>query len=213
MQHILNFSGTLAEEGFSPEGVEIHDYSTLEGSNCFCSPESRDFLLRDLPCGGICWADTGDYHYVSLLRYLKLPSRPELLLFDQHHDNAPVEDLLSCGNWLSALPQGSIGRWYRSTEDFEANPPRSREVFLSIDLDVLCTCEFCTNWDQGTLSWPRLKAMLDTIFASHKVLGVDICGGKSRAKGANDAQLKMNLELRQELYTYLYGKEEEISAY
>lgn len=48
-------------------------------------------------------------------------------------------------------------------------------VYLSIDKDVMTLNECTTNWDQGSMSWKLLEALLRHLM-QHKVLGVDICG-------------------------------------
>ena len=48
-------------------------------------------------------------------------------------------------------------------------------VYLSIDKDVMTLNECSTNWDQGSMSWQQLEALLKHL-KQHKVLGIDICG-------------------------------------
>lgn len=48
-------------------------------------------------------------------------------------------------------------------------------VYLSIDKDVMTLNECTTNWDQGSMSWKLLEALLRHLM-QHKVLGIDICG-------------------------------------
>lgn len=76
-------------------------------------------------------------------------------------------------------------------------------VYVSIDLDVLSTNCVSTNWDQGNMTLKQLETVLDTISASHEIIGVDICGGLTREKGADDAQLERNACVRRELSSFV----------
>ena len=53
-------------------------------------------------------------------------------------------------------------------------------VYISIDKDALSTSFAVTNWDQGSLSTTSLKATLAKLAAGRKILGIDICGERSR---------------------------------
>lgn len=55
-----------------------------------------------------------------------------------------------------------------------------RPIYISIDKDALCTNDVVTNWDQGSLTFTQLEAILHTLFASRKVIGVDICGERAQ---------------------------------
>ena len=51
----------------------------------------------------------------------------------------------------------------------------SYPVYISIDKDVMSVNECTTNWDQGSMSWKQLEALLKCLL-KHQVLGIDICG-------------------------------------
>ena len=150
------------------------------------------------------WIDTGDYHYITKF-WLERLGEPFLLsLFDNHPDDGQDSlggGLLSCGNWVAAckdklpLMRGS----FRNT----ASLPRSLPVYLSIDLDVLSPQWARTDWSQGEMSLPELIQAIDAISKEHRVLGVDICGGLTVAKGARPADLSINVRTRMLLTDYL----------
>jgi hypothetical protein len=48
-------------------------------------------------------------------------------------------------------------------------------LYLSIDKDVMTPNECSTNWDQGTMSWKQLTALLEALM-QNRVIGIDICG-------------------------------------
>lgn len=64
-------------------------------------------------------------------------------------------------------------------------------LYISVDKDVLCRAEACTNWDQGTLRLKELKAMLQAALKARRVIGADICGEDPEAADAGQA-LKAN---------------------
>lgn len=66
-------------------------------------------------------------------------------------------------------------------------------VYLSIDKDVLTADHARTDWDQGSMTLAQLEAAILTIYRSHPVLGVDVCGGITRGKGATDSDFELNL--------------------
>ena len=206
MNNILNFSGVFNDENWLPEGLSYFDFRTLEGCSCYCSPESESIIRKAVTkCGkaGVCWIDTGDYHYISLFR-IELLKEPFLLaLFDNHPDDEPdslSSGLLSCGNWVKqareriSLMKGD----YRNSDSLPGTLP----VFLSIDLDVLSRVFARTDWTHGDMSVTTLLSSIDKIRETHPIAGVDICGGLTVAKGARAEDLSINAGTRSLLYSY-----------
>lgn len=66
-------------------------------------------------------------------------------------------------------------------------------VYISIDKDVLTKDYARTDWDQGCMTLAQLEAAVRRAVAGHRLLGADVCGGLTRAKGATDADLQLNL--------------------
>lgn len=66
-------------------------------------------------------------------------------------------------------------------------------VYISVDKDVLTKDFARTDWDQGCMTLAQLEAAVLRAAAGHRLLGADICGGLTRAKGATDADLSLNL--------------------
>jgi hypothetical protein len=56
----------------------------------------------------------------------------------------------------------------------------SEPVYFSIDKDALSPAFAVTNWDQGSLSTTSLKSTIAKFAAGRKILGIDICGERSR---------------------------------
>jgi len=203
MNWLLNFSGVFGEEGFKPSGSRELDFSKLDGTNCFCSPESLVTLrkaLRKVPLGAVHWIDTGDYHYLTKL-FLEMVNEPfQLLLFDHHSDRQPSElapDLLSCGAWVADSLRDcpmlksvcTVG-----TCDGSVLKP-DLPIYISIDLDVLSADFFRTDWSQGEMTPDELESLLSGL-AGNNILGIDVCGGLTVTKGARDEDLALNCSER-----------------
>ena len=69
-------------------------------------------------------------------------------------------------------------------------------VYISLDLDVLRREDARTNWDQGSMTLYQLTGYLEDIFARNRVLGMDICGGITEAKGGHAEDFRINAQLR-----------------
>ena len=75
-------------------------------------------------------------------------------------------------------------------------------LYISIDKDALAPAYAATNWDQGSLSTEMLKSIIAGLAASHRILGIDICG--ERARGIEDSRADaLNSELNRELAEFL----------
>lgn len=178
------------------------DFSHLEGTNCFCSPESAEQIRRAvaaLPLHAVHDIGTGDYHYVSLFWLERIREPFSLVLFDHHPDDQPGAfgaGLLSCGGWVTQareLPQLRTDLWIRDAADFPAlDRLPEGPVYLSIDLDVLSPAFARTDWDQGSMQLEELVAALRKLVAEKPVLGVDLCGGLTPEKGASPADEALN---------------------
>ena len=64
--------------------------------------------------------------------------------------------------------------------DFLPTRIPTKNVYLTIDKDVLRAADAGTNWDQGRTSLAFLKAMLTRIGEHHRVIGADVVGDWSR---------------------------------
>lgn len=52
----------------------------------------------------------------------------------------------------------------------------TKEIYLSIDRDILSPREVQTNWDQGNVSLEELIDYITILSKNHSVIGADICG-------------------------------------
>ncbi|MBQ9400092.1 MAG: arginase family protein [Bacteroidales bacterium] len=204
----LNLSGSLLEEGFDGP---VTDLSGLLGTNCYCTPEAEREItsaLADYGPEGIHLTDTGDYHYLSLFWMRKIEEDFSLILFDHHSDDqagAFGNGMLTCGSWVGvareSLEHMKADLWIGGPEepDYASVLDNDRPVYLSIDLDVLSRTFAVTDWDQGDMSPGELIHIISRIASRHRIIGIDICGGITRAKGATPADLAKNASLRKSL--------------
>lgn len=192
-KYILALSDAYSEENFrSGETVCLKD---IGGTNCYCSAESADLLrkrIAEIPVGALHWTDTGDYHYLTLFFLERIREPFELVLIDHHPDDQPPAfgspEMISCGDWVTHARRLEN---FREAEGFP--------VYLSIDLDFLNPEEFRTDWDQGTATLEEMSAIIRERTRGRRILGIDICGGITRSKGATDADLAHNKEIRERL--------------
>ena len=223
---VVDFSGVYGEEGFpaalQAAGYDVVrlDFRTLEGTECYCDPEAETYLRK---CFASCrervrWIDGGDYHYLSKL-FAEREKEPFTLVLLDHHpdDQAPaLGEILSCGGWVRDLrrdcpalegviavgPEGAI----QTVEEFrsafrDAAPAR---VYVSLDKDVMDSADARTNWSQGTLTLAEVREMLRTVLESGaEIVGVDICGELSGAKGGHAEDFALNLKTNMALQAFV----------
>lgn len=170
------------------------DFSRLEGSNCYCSQDCADTIrtaAAESELHAIHLIGTGDYHYISLFWAERIDIPFSLVLFDNHPDDqnsAFGGELLSCGSWVSEvrkLPMCVETVW-NGTET------ASRDIYLSIDLDILSTDWARTDWSQGEMNLPELLEKISKVLEGRRLIGVDICGGLSESKGGTVEDLELN---------------------
>ena len=170
------------------------DFSRIEETNCYCSPESAALIraaIAELPLHAVHLLGTGDYHYLSLFWAERVEVPFSLVLFDNHPDDQPGafgDGLLSCGSWVAdarQLPECKEVVW-------NGIGASSKDVWLSIDLDVLSSEYAHTDWSQGDMTLPDLLSALRQLGSAHNILGVDICGGISPSKGGTREDLELN---------------------
>ena len=103
---ILNFTHAYETQPFLRRyPASWVDCTGLQGTDCYCSPESYgklQELLAPFSPEGLHLIDSGDYHYVTKLWTDKIDQPFSLVLFDHHPDMQPTlfEDMLSCGSWV-----------------------------------------------------------------------------------------------------------------
>lgn len=185
------------------------DFSHLEGTNCYCSEESAAKIrqaIAGLPLSAVHTIGTGDYHYISLFWLERIGEPFTLVLFDNHPDDQPTAfspDTLSCGSWVKEarnLPLMEDDRWISAKPD-SLGDVAGKAVYLSIDLDVLSKEYARTDWNQGNMTLDELKACIEEIKKSTRIIGVDICGGLTIQKGASPEDLAINASTEKALFS------------
>ena len=139
-----------------------------------------------LSCGG--WARDAFQGIPNLTQVLMVGVNPdlELEILDLVFDGVLAvtsEDLRHTGDGLSA----------DVLEMFSLLEPRI-PIYVSVDLDVITTEYARTDWDQGRMTLAQLEAAVLRATAGHRLLGADVCGGLTRAKGASDSDMEINLK-------------------
>jgi arginase family enzyme len=87
-------------------------------------------------------------------------------------------------------------------EDYISTIDVGRNIYLSIDKDVMSKKFAATNWDQGTMSLLQLEAIVNKILDGRRLLGVDICGELSESKGGSAEESLLNVRTNLELQTF-----------
>ena len=202
-----------------PEALDCRD---IEGNSCYLDPQSEAELRRRMASRGnafVKWIDSGDFHYLTRLDAPLSGVAYNLILFDHHPDMQPpaLGRVLSCGGWLRTLLEedlllknvqiiginpsleGETGGFgdrvsviTRDELDKPYKPVSGLPVYISIDKDVLSPEFARTDWDQGTMTQFRLFEMLRAIFEANSVLGIDICGELTSAKGGREQDRQIN---------------------
>lgn len=225
---VTDFSGMVQAEDFLPllqaqrAGVVYKNWTALEGTHCYCSPDAQAQILAGLPdqLPRLRWIDSGDFHYMSLLLASREKEPFHLVLLDHHPDNQEPAfgGVLSCGSWVKVLREENP--WLRDILSVgpdgcpQAIPEgwlearRGERVYVSLDKDIMDQRWARTDWTQGTHTLDQVKdLLLQLLEGPVNVVAVDVCGGKAPEKGASPEDLRINKETNIELYklitTYL----------
>ena len=82
-------------------------------------------------------------------------------------------------------------------------------LYLSIDKDVMTENECSTNWDQGSMTWKQLTALLDHLL-QRQVLGFDICGEEPKilTQCVYGMDSRINMKFNESLLNLIMNKEQ-----
>ena len=231
---IADFSGVYEAEGFLLKLQErcvpyrLVRLGDIEGTSCYCDPESETEIRRRLApvrtCG-IRWIDSGDYHYVTKILAERETKPFTLVLVDNHPDDQEpaFAGVLSCGSWVREMKEKNpmlesvwtLGPDHRirndaGTVDRELEGEigdllaalEGKRVYLSVDKDVLDRNSARTDWSQGTYPLSVLKGWMGEILKKD-VVATDLCGELTPAKGATPEDLRINCETNVELQEFI----------
>lgn len=208
---ILNLSGQYAEEGFLQwmqeqgkpfECVMLQD---LEGTVCYCDDAAAE-ILREVvgkTATKLHWIDSGDYHYISRFFCERVEGGPfSLLLLDNHPDDQDPAfgGVLSCGSWVKTLRESvpDLKNVY-----WNCLPEPGERLYVSLDKDLLSRDISRTDWSQGEWTLPQLKSFLKEVAESGEIVGMDVCGGLCKAKGATPEDLRINYDTDADLQEFI----------
>ena len=185
------------QKSLSKTGQNI-DLRNIQGKKLMCSFQTLEKIEKKIPFKNrtIAFLGKGDYHYFTYL-FLKRIKKPfTLVVFDNHLDNQPAFDknFISCGSWINnALnlkflekiivikPETEFSNNKNlkiigfEPETLEKELTKSRNIYISIDKDILDEKHLKTNWDGGDFSPQMVLKMLENI-PEEKIIGADICG-------------------------------------
>lgn len=103
---VLNFTGAYERQDFyQDQKTRRLDLGDVPGTNCYCDGAARAHLMEAMEAvqnQGICFLDSGNYHYITRLRLEWIQEPFELLVLDHHTDMQPPAfgEILSCGGWI-----------------------------------------------------------------------------------------------------------------
>lgn len=210
LDHALTWQGRLlAAPHIWVDLQQLEDKKSCATAESLAAMEAALSPYRSVP---LCYWGAGDYHYVTLVQLRTLRRPVTLLLFDHHHDSAPVQGgVITCGDWVRhamGLPWVQRVVWIggrqpefwsyqphpRQTRVAETRPPErfaawvaravpTQAVYISIDKDVLAPGDVLTNWGAGDLPLQDLLSWLRLLGQHRLVVGADVCGEWALAPG------------------------------
>ncbi|MCH5343379.1 MAG: arginase family protein [Acetatifactor sp.] len=118
------------------------------------------------------------------------------------------QEKLLCVSWeeleMAENAAESEGGLHKLLQDIWEQVDTKRPLYLSIDKDVLFEEHARTNWDQGHMSLPLLKKILEDCCQRSRLLGADICGELPDAPLGQAAEVRrINEQTNTELYRLL----------
>ena len=188
---------------------EAAEAEGIEGTHCYCDGNAEKALQQAVSGheGYVRMIGSGDYHYLSCLLAQGISKPFCLILMDNHRDDQEpaLGDVLSCGGWVRTLgercpalqevltigpdgcPQDIPEGWLESR--------RGKDVYVSLDKDIMGPQYAVTGWSQGRHSLEDVKRMLGKILTSGvNVVAVDVCG-----ETAPECCQAVNLEANREI--------------
>ena len=214
---LVDIQGVYRAQGFcswmEESGIpfEVAGVEGLQGTHCYCDAEAEEALLAETGSAdaGIRFIGSGDYHYITCLLAQGIKEPFSLVLMDHHPDDQlpALGDVLSCGGWVQTLkercaaledvltigpegcPQDIPGEWLESH--------REKNIYLSLDKDIMSPQYAVTGWSQGSHSLEDVKRMIGK-FMGMNVIAVDVCG-----ETAPENCQAVNLEANKEILTHI----------
>ncbi|MCQ2105998.1 MAG: arginase family protein [Fibrobacter sp.] len=122
--------------------------------------------------------------------------------------NEPSAEFEKYATRVTFVPESALREDSANTAIEALATLKTQSIYISIDKDALSLTDAVTNWDQGSLTFAQLEQTLRSLFVSHKILGVDICGERANnqdyADGMDEGTADaMNNELNKKLFNFL----------
>jgi arginase family enzyme len=158
------------------------DINGLQGET-FISP-LIELMKGVAPEGTICAGTSGEFHHLTFGICANLNSQLSYVHIDNHEDRTPRssgdlfinygnpgDQFIDCGNFvqdIDSLPNIDKVYWNEM--------PEGKDVYLSVDLDVLSKDYINTRYDQGDLTPEQLIEQVSRIKSTNNIISADIFG-------------------------------------
>ena len=158
-------------EHFTP----VNEMDELQGQT-FISP-LIELMKGVAPEGTICAGTSGEFHHLTFGICANLNTQLSYVHLDNHEDRTPRPENVSgdpyidCGNFvhdIDNLPNIDKVYWNEM--------PEGKDVYLSVDLDVLSKDYINTRYDQGDLTPGQLIEQVSRIKSTNNIISADIFG-------------------------------------
>ena len=160
-------------EHFTPD----NEMSELQGETFVSS--LIELMKGVAPEGTICAGTSGEFHHLTFGICANLNSQLSYVHLDNHEDRTPRPNFsmdpgdmfIDCGNFvldIDSLPNIDKVYWNEI--------PEGKDVYLSVDLDVLSKEYINTRYDQGDLTPEQLIEQVSRIKSTNNIISADIFG-------------------------------------
>lgn len=185
----------------------------------------------------IYFLGSGNYHYLTLPLIMNLDENLTLIVFDHHLDYKKLSfnDYTSCGSWifdviylcknvkkiivigpykniidypsdkLLLLQEKDIN--YKNILKLNKSIP-TKNIYISIDRDILNEKTLITNWNQGNLTIDKIVKSIKLISKNKNLIRADISGDldwsfHSKIDISNKCSLKKSIHVNNILFKHL----------
>lgn len=176
---LLDFEGVYLSQPTLFKSVTHIDLRHLRSVKYMCDLNTLNRvaeLIEQRP--RIVFLGDSAYHHFSYIFLRSIHSSFELVVFDNHRDDAHKDsNLITCDSWIEfakKLENLKAVHFVRKKKDL----PKHFEhpIYASIDKDVLSEKFLKLGWDQGNMQIEELLEAVKFLLEKREVLGVDISG-------------------------------------
>ena len=140
-------------------------------------PRLIELMKGVAPEGTICAGTSGEFHHLTFGICANLNSQLSYVHLDNHEDRTPrpanvsSDPYIDCGNFVQDIDNlPNIDKVYWN------EIPKGKDVYLSVDLDVLSKEYINTRYDQGDLTPEELIEQVSKIKSTNNIISADVFG-------------------------------------